>query len=267
MSETGAAELGYSEFQPLPQGRAPARPLFAIGDVHGYAEALAVLQRSVLVAAEADYPDMALDLVYLGDYVDRGPQPLETLGLVAQGCGLGRLRETALLGNHDWYLAAAAGLRGATLSGADWVIWLSNGGAETLAGLELGAKLLTGAPNPADVQAALGAEACKLLEGLWLSYRSGGVFCAHAGVDPETPLDQQTEKDLTWIRGAFLHPAEKEAAPWAPGVTVVHGHTPNAFGLFANRIGVDSGGYASGIFSAVEVDPARGVRFHHVRLW
>ena len=47
-------------------------------------------------------------------------------------------------------------------------------------------------------------------------------------------------------------------------MTVVHGHTPNAYGVFAHRIGVDTGGYSTGIFSAVEIR-ADGLRFHHTR--
>lgn len=245
--------------EPLPHGRAPARPLIAIGDIHGYSDALAALQEQMRRLIETEYSGQAVDLVYLGDYVDRGPDPKGVIALVDQGLGIERVNEVALMGNHDWFLIAAAGLRGATLSSKEWGVWLANGGRETLEALD---GLSYRSAEPARVREALGPRLCARLEALELSFATGRVFCAHAGVDPKKALDKQTQQNLLWIRGDFLLPAEKDG-PWPPDVTVVHGHTPNAYGLFPHRIGVDTGGFATGVFSAVEVTEA-GVRFHHL---
>ena len=81
---------------------------------------------------------------------------------------------------------------------------------------------------------------------LRLSLVRGGYFFCHAGVRPGVPLDRQREEDMLWIRGVFLH----SDADF--GKIVVHGHTPAlAPEVRANRIGIDTGAYASGKLTCV----------------
>lgn len=248
-----------TDLAPAPGGRLPDRPLFAIGDIHGHSDALAAILGRLRDVIETEFAGREVDVVYLGDYVDRGPDPRGVLELARDGLGLPQARETALMGNHDRFLIDAAGLRGAGYGLSDWAMWMANGGRETLKGFGFSAFSM---PDPAALQGAIGHFSLSFLENLELSFRSGEVFCAHAGVDPAKPLDAQEEQDLLWIRGPFLLPAERPGE-WPPGVTVVHGHTPNAFGMFAHRVGVDSGGYATRVFTALELSE-RGARFHHV---
>lgn len=246
--------------EPMIVRRDPARPLFAIGDVHGHADALSVLLGYLDAEIEARYRHDEIDLVFLGDFVDRGPQPLETLRLVARGLERPLVRETALMGNHDFFLVAAARLAGRKMGPTDWATWMANGGGETLQGLGARGQI----PSAASLQEALGEDLCAFLGGLSLTYRSGDILCVHAGVDPARELDEQIEQDLIWVREPFLSLAADAEAPWTIGVTVVHGHTPSAWGAFAHRIGADTGGYSSGVFTAVEIwDGA--VQFHHLR--
>lgn len=248
------------DWEPLPQDRRPARPLFAIGDVHGHSDALAAQLQHIRDVIEKDHGERPVDLVYLGDYVDRGPDPVGVLELVADGLGLPSVQESALMGNHDWLLMAAAGVRDLAMEVDDWAVWIGNGGRETLEALG-GLSFQTATPER--INAGLGAKARAMLERLTYSFRSGDVLCVHAGVDPDRPLQSQRERDVLWIRDSFLRPAER-SGEWAPGVTVVHGHTPTAYGVYPHRVGVDTGGYQSGVFSAVEITPD-GLRFHHTR--
>ncbi len=248
-----------TEPQPLPNGRAPARPLYAIGDAHGHSDALAALFRLLADRIRSERAGAAVDVVVLGDLVDRGPDPRGCLSLAAEGVDAPGARTIALLGNHDWFLAAAAGLRGLRLDQTDWGVWMDNGGVETAEALGLSPSSLT----PEAVRAALGGELCALIEGMPLSFATGDVFCAHAGVRPERAIADQSEEDLIWIREPFLSAGADPAHPWPLGVTVVHGHTPRAWGVFPHRIGADAGGYQSGLFTAVEVD-SEGVRLHCV---
>ncbi|MCI4665831.1 MAG: metallophosphoesterase [Neomegalonema sp.] len=254
--------IALTEPKPMRIRRDPERPLFAIGDIHGYASALEALQLHLARHIAETYPGQAVDVVYLGDFIDRGPDPMEVLKLVNQGIGMPHVHETALMGNHDYFLVAGAELAGYKASYTDWAMWIANGGPETLRAFGLSYPLSNAAEKLRNV---LGRELCEFLSELKLSYRSGDVFCVHAGVDPARALDDQIENDLIWVRDPFLSLAEDAEAPWTIGVTVVHGHTPHAYGAFANRIGCDTGGFATGVFTAVEIWDGNW-RFHQAEL-
>ncbi len=247
-------------FQPEPQGRRGEKPIFAVGDLHGYADALITMLTHLEGVIAADYTGQDVDLVFLGDYVDRGPDPNGVITLARAGLSRDNVRHIALMGNHDRYLLQAAEIGGRSMTFQDWSIWLANGGGETLQGL---GGLSYGSATPERVRDALGPANVAWLEALKTSFRSKDVLCVHAGVDPDVALDEQTEQAMVWIREPFLSLAARTDGPWPFAVTVVHGHTIGAHGLFANRIGVDTGGYATGVFSAVEI-AARGVGVHHV---
>ncbi|MEL6980244.1 MAG: metallophosphoesterase [Pseudomonadota bacterium] len=248
-----------TDFQALHANRRTPRPLFAIGDMHGHADALATMLAHLRLVIDAEYGAAPVDLVHLGDYVDRGPDPLGVMALVRDGLERDTVAEVALLGNHDWFLAAAAQLRGETLSLRQWNVWLSNGGRETLDAL---GELSYTTARPERILTALGPENATFLSNLSLSARFGDVLCVHAGIDPGIALDDQRQEDLIWIREPFLEPAEREQG-WPPDVLVVHGHTPSAHGVFPHRIGVDTGGFHTGVFTALEIRDGRA-RFHHV---
>lgn len=247
--------------QPLPMGRKPDRPLFAIGDVHGHLDALDALLEHIAGVVAERHADQAVDLVILGDLVDRGPQPVECLLRAARGIEADHARAAThiLMGNHDWYLAAAAGLRGLAMEPRDQEGWLTWGGMETIEALGLARNEL----EPEAVRDALGPQACAVLENMATSHVSGAICCVHAGVAPGASLAEQDAFDLMWIRRAFLEPAEDPEAAWPFGMTVVHGHTPNAWGVYPHRIGVDTGGYATGHFAAAELT-RETVRLHMV---
>ena len=252
--------IAVTEFTTLEPARTAPRPLFALGDMHGHAAALEPLLAHLDRVIDAEYGADPVDLVHLGDYSDRGPDPLGVLALTRKGLGRASVSETALMGNHDWFLIAASRLKGQSMDLDEWAVWLRNGGRDTLEALG-GFSYMTARPER--LAEALGPENVAFLEGLSLSARFGDVYCAHAGVDPQIPLEQQRMRDLIWIREPFLDDAKRADRPWPPGVLVVHGHTPNAYGIFAHRIGVDTGGFATGVFSAVEIREGRA-RFHHL---
>src|ERR1700724_3741155 len=90
----------------------------AVGDVHGCSTALASL-------IEAIQPTALDTLVFLGDYIDRGP---DSRGVLEQVIALGeRCTVVPLLGNHEEMLLAA--LEGQS----ELRYWLKFGGTEALA--------------------------------------------------------------------------------------------------------------------------------------
>ncbi len=233
-------------WQAAPRAMPSGQAAFAIGDVHAHAEHLRVLQERISGIIAREYGRRDVSVIWLGDYVDRGWEPLQTLDLVAAGLGRPALSEVRLMGNHERYLIDAA--TGRDLSLSRLLDWWRYGGAETLKCLAPDAQLA----NPHSVGAALfeslGAARIAFLEGLPLSHRIGDYVFVHAGLNPDRRLDEQDEEDLVWIREPFL-----SGHDWPHPVTVVHGHTPDGPLVLPHRIGVDSGVFASGSLTAVEL--------------
>jgi serine/threonine protein phosphatase 1 len=76
------------------------------------------------------------------------------------------------------------------------------------------------------------------LRALRLHYDDGKRFFVHAGIDPDKPLDAQSDHDLIWIREPFLSDARDH------GRLIVHGHTPQSDGMpdfRGNRLNLDTG--------------------------
>ncbi len=240
-------EIHFGAWQTAPRPLAAGQGCFAVGDVHAHAGHLAALHAALRARIQSAYDASRVTLVWLGDYIDRGPAPGETLDSVRTGLGIAGLREVRLRGNHEQFLIDFMRLPSARqLDG-----WLMNGGGETVRGL-LKAPVSDFAANPVRLAHALrdtlGEERVAFLDSLRFSYRDGAYFFAHAGIDPKRPLDAQSEDDLLWIREPFL-----SARDWPHEVVIVHGHTPGEPIMLHHRIAVDSGIYFSGRLTAVEI--------------
>jgi diadenosine tetraphosphatase ApaH/serine/threonine PP2A family protein phosphatase len=197
---------------------------YAIGDIHG---ALHKLQR-LTARCEADAGGSARRYVFLGDYIDRGPDSAGVVGVLRKT--MAQMPESvALLGNHEAMLLAA-------IDGAiDPEVWLGQGGAMTLKSYGV-----------ADIN-ALPHSDIEWLRTLPLVKDDGRRFFVHAGVDPRRPLDAQNENDLIWIREPFLVD-ERDY-----GRLIVHGHTPLASGTpdwRSNRVNLDTGAVFGGPLTA-----------------
>ena len=219
--------------------------IYAIGDIHGQIEALdAALD---LIAADGG-PDAPI--IFLGDYVDRGPASREVVGRLYTGYISGR-PWTILRGNHDRmfvrFVTEGNAHDGRILSGNGW-LHPSLGGVATLA--SYGVKRADQRPMDQVVQEAqtkVLTEHLSFLKERPLWHETDDLLFVHAGIRPGIPLGQQEEDDLIWIRDGFLdHPA-----PYPK--LVVHGHTaldrPEHLGV---RIDLDGGaGYGRPLVPAV----------------
>jgi serine/threonine protein phosphatase 1 len=186
----------------------------AVGDVHGDLEAL-----DRLVAAVLGYADgRPLRFVFLGDYVDRGP---DSRGVVARVMERVARGDVALKGNHEAMLLAALSDRD-----ADVRFWIDYGGYPTLMSYGI---------DPVDAR-LIPREHLDWMRSLPLFHDDGLRFYCHAGIDPALPLHDQREEVLLWRR--------ELVSPWAdlPRL-IVHGHT--AIGprpvLWRNSLGLDTG--------------------------
>ena len=220
--------------------------VYAVGDIHGRRDLLDILLAKI--RADAALAGEARPvLVFIGDYVDRGP---DTRGVIEAVLTLAReaaFEVRPLRGNHEAQLLAF--LEDPRAGPA----WLEFGGGATLA--SYGVAPPAGRTDEAGWEDARRALAAALPDAhltffkqLELAVVCGDYLFVHAGVRPGIPLNEQSEHDLLWIRDEFLsasRPFEK---------VVVHGHTPEAAPyLGRNRIGIDTGAYATATLTAVRL--------------
>lgn len=207
--------------------------IYAVGDIHGCSGLLRALLK-LIVTDDLQRHDVEIKkLIFLGDYVDRGPNSKETLDILLHELPEG-FDTIFLKGNHEAILLEAL----EDQKKAD--MWLINGGIETLASYGIkkpsGDKGFTIEKQLHSFKKSLLPEHLAFLTTLQLSHQCGDYFFAHAGIDPDRSLDQQTDRDLMWIRDPFIY-SNRDF-----GKIVVHGHTPvRDVAIKNNRIGIDTG--------------------------
>ena len=228
--------------------------IYAIGDSHGCSLLLHKLHELILedCGQSGTAPGRKV-VVYLGDYVDRGPDSRGLLeALIARP--LPGFESVYLMGNHDVMLLRLVE------EGASPDSWVRNGALETLESYGIDPVVWQQGPQVlrAAVMAHLPAAHLAFLRGLKYSHVEGDYFFAHAGVRPGVPLDAQDPEDLLWIRGVFLDSQADH------GKVVVHGHTPVAAPqVRPNRIGIDTGAVYGGELTALVLE-GTGQRFLQV---
>lgn len=204
--------------RPIKRGR-----LLAVGDIHGCLEQLRALMARVA-------PTQNDQVVFLGDYVDRGPDSRGVLDFL-RDFGRSFPHSVFLKGNHEAMFLDF-------LSGRDRLSFLANGGQQTL-------ESYGGDEIPADH--------LRFLDNLRLYHETADFIFVHAGMRPGLPPARQTEEDLLWIRNEFLN------SNYNWGKTVVFGHTPQSNGplLQPGRMGLDTGAVYGRALTCCDVESGR----------
>ena len=201
--------------------------IYAIGDIHGCLFALEALLEKLPLKWGEDY------LVFLGDYIDRGPDPRKVLEVVMELKESYPEKVIPLLGNHEWMFLNY-------LAGREKEIYLLNGGEVTLLQFMEGGRL------------CIPEEVISFLKGLPFFWETERYIFVHAGLRPGKPLAEQDPQDLLFIRGEFIY------SDYDWGKRVIFAHTPFARPFLApNKIGIDTGCVYGGELTAVvlpEVD-------------
>ena len=235
-----------------PPGSTPSVPngtrVYAIGDIHGEPGPLSELMAAVRRDASHTEAERRV-LVFLGDYVDRGLQSREVIEFLLGDPAPG-FETVFLKGNHEaWVLAflddAGVGRQ-----------WLGAGGQGTL--LSYGVGLPPGPRNAACLESLRESFARAFpdahrafLNGLGTLHVEGDYAFAHAGVRPGTALEEQREEDLLWGPDGFMDDRNDY------GKIVVHGHAFAPEPVVArNRIGIDTGAYATGRLTCLVLEGA-----------
>jgi serine/threonine protein phosphatase 1 len=230
----------------IPRNRLSLEPtdfplIYAVGDVHGCYELLVEAERRI--AADAAGEEALL--VYLGDYVDRGPSSRDVLEHFCRPPPFS-CRRITLCGNHD---EAFLKLLNAPKIATEW---LRFAGRDALMSYGIDASYVLRHGGVAALENALEqmvpARHKSLLESMPILVEIGELIFVHAGIRSGVPLASQVDEDLLWIRKPFL-----TRGPELP-LIVVHGHTPTKAPYFGNgRIGIDTGAYATGNLTVVRI--------------
>src|SRR4051812_23685179 len=228
----------------LPSGPRGQRA-YVVGDIHGRLDLLDQLLAKIDEDLKAR-PVRKTLLVFVGDLIDRGPHSAQVIERLRTYRRAG-VRPIFLLGNHEEVLLRI--LRGDRALIASW---LRFGGMQCLESYGVNAKeLARGKDQDAlvTIQRAVPQKHVQFLESFIDTCRFGDYLFVHAGIRPGVELEQQSQTDLRWIREPFLFDQTDH------GFTVVHGHTiAPAVEERANRIGIDTGAYRTGVLTALIID-------------
>ncbi|HYB90700.1 MAG TPA: metallophosphoesterase family protein [Candidatus Binataceae bacterium] len=203
--------------------------LFAIGDVHGCADELGAILKTIAPAAGDT-------VVFVGDYIDRGPSSRDVIELA-----LDFERQQAecvfLKGNHEDMMLSFLGF-----TGHYGESFLFNGGAATLDSYGIREEDLS------EVVHRLPDPHLEFLNRLAVSYLRPPYLFVHAGIMPTRQLEEQQTEDLLWIRQEFIF------NPHRIDATVVFGHTPMR-GVMIDlpyKLGIDTGLVYGGRLTCIE---------------
>jgi len=222
--------------------------IYCVGDIHGHLDLLN--QVADWIKADLARAPIAARTVFLGDYIDRGPN---SRGVVERLCG-GEFPTPvrALRGNHEEMLLTFLN------NEASMEAWRRYGGLETLHSYGVPVMQVMRGQGYGVARAALLEKMpprhLEFYRSTEFFAEAGDYFFCHAGVRPGVPLEDQDPVDLMWIREEFIR---------YTGVfpkRIVHGHTPVSVPMvLPDRINLDTGAYASGALTcaALEGDTIR----------
>lgn len=175
---------------------------YAIADIHGR---LDLLKKAI---ARIETSPSGGTVVFLGDYIDRGPNSYGVIKRLMAGPGEPGWKWVNLAGNHEeWMIDSYNG-------GSSLADWLHCGGTRTL--------ISYGHPAGRGIKANPREYVLRhhidWLRGLPFFYEDQHRVYVHAGLDESLPLTEQKQDTMQWM----LYPAMADGG--YRGKHVVHGH-------------------------------------------
>jgi serine/threonine protein phosphatase 1 len=214
--------------------------VFCIGDIHGCPEEVSLLLDYFVQSEKLSSTDDMV--IFLGDYIDRGPSSKEVVDLLLNFKKDHPLTRF-LRGNHEDMMLSYFGF-----GGSMGHMYLFNGGVQFFRSYQLSSV------DPADQNVRLIPEDhLEFYKSLEIGLILGNYIIVHAGLDPSLSLKEQTSRELLWIREEFIeetHSFDK---------TIVFGHTvyPEIYFDLPFKIGIDTGLVYGNRLTAVELKSRR----------
>lgn len=230
--------LNRKQSESSPVGLPENHRLYCIGDIHGRLDLLQEVHQKI--ASDALAFDGVKILVYLGDYIDRGLHSKQVIDCLL-GNNFPAFKTIFLMGNHEQVLLDFLNRKDPSIA----YDWFRFGGLPTLASYGV---TVQGIPTAKDLEQLraefrekMPAAHLAFFERLIFYYEIDGYFFVHAGIRPKIKLHRQRPEDMLWIREEFLN------SDLFHGKVIVHGHSiTDEPEIRHNRIGIDTGAYASG---------------------
>jgi serine/threonine protein phosphatase 1 len=202
----------------------------AFGDIHGCLMALDTLLGFVQPTADDR-------LIFLGDYVDRGPDSKGVLDRLIELHQTGRV--ICLRGNHEIMMLGARGGRD------DYRFWLRVGGLEAMDSYRIDGAEVTLDDIP--------YEHWKFLRQTVVDYHETETHIfVHANLHPDLPLREQPTDWLHW------QPITRDwHRPHVSGKTMVCGHTHQKSGeplVLERAVCIDTWAYGDGWLTCLDVE-------------
>jgi len=234
----------FEQSKPYPSSPDGQRA-YVVGDVHGRLDLLEELLSRIHEDIQSRPADK-VSIVFLGDLIDRGPDSANVLDRLQNYRHPG-VNTVFLLGNHEEVMLRVIGGEAQLIAS-----WVRFGGDKTLESYGLDSNellFMTDSAAVETVRRAVPERHVEFLRGFADTCRFGDYLFVHAGIRPGIELDQQQQSDLRWIREPFLLDDRDH------GFVVVHGHTiSRRIDEQPNRIGIDTGAFATGVLTALSIE-------------
>ena len=221
--------------------------IFAIGDIHGCLNQLISIHDQIF--NYKNYKKEEDLLIYIGDYIDRGPKSKQVIDQILQLKNK-EIKTVFLMGNHEEMMIDFLFNKINNLEN-----WLINGADQTFKSydIEVVEFIKDGFEDHIIDKLRkvliekLGNGHLNFFKNLQLTFSVAQYLFVHAGIDPKKNLTDQSKQDYLWARsGDFFHKDFKAEK------IIVHGHTPEKNVVnFPYRINIDTGCYFSGKLSCV----------------
>lgn len=226
----------------------PGARVYAVGDIHGRLDLLddllGQIEREI---AQGDVRESFL--VFLGDLIDRGP---DSAGVVERlrTWEFADAKPIFLMGNHEEVFLEI-------FNGEYKLLrqWLRFGGVECLQSYGIQPERLWSISETKAIElmaSCISPSHLEFMRTMQDTFIFGDYLFVHAGIRPGVEISCQSKTDLRWIREPFLSSRKMH------DFLIVHGHTrvPEVDERL-NRIGIDTGAYASGRLTALVIEEDR----------
>lgn len=207
--------------------------LFVVGDIHGcYNELIRLLDKTDNMIEEGD------QYVFLGDYIDRGPNSKQVIDLLIARSKDHPNEHIFIKGNHEDMLINK------------YPGFFMNGGYDTIKSY-----------GCSDTESYrfwdeyVPSSHKNFLEDLRTYYKVGRTVCVHAGLDPEKELEEQYEQTMIWSRQTVGYDGFYKG-----DLFVVYGHTPVEKKIDRqNQLGIDTGCVFGNKLTCAIIAPEEGI--------